>query len=329
VTSDDKELVQELRRAGLSTDAINAAWPRWWSDNAANSPSAQAELRFTLARRLGIAPKPLAESNKVEFVWRDHARFKHLRGESEVERAILTSYGESIATLLTQIVPGREPMVPPTAQQLRSAILERQKFVDLQSLLATCWALSIPVIHLRIFPLAAKSMHAMVVRSNERYSILLGRDAQVPAPIAFTLAHELAHIALGHLSNVSALVEVGEPGQDEPDREEIEADRYALELLTGRSNPEITTSFEHFNARELAAAVLSAGEEYRIEPGTLALCLAYRTRRWQTAQAALQYIYSEAKPVWREINKVAIAQIEDNDSDAGDYLRVVMGLPDE
>ena len=43
-----KALVKELLDAGLSEQAVKAAWPTWWSGAAASSPSARAELRFVL-----------------------------------------------------------------------------------------------------------------------------------------------------------------------------------------------------------------------------------------------------------------------------------------
>jgi Zn-dependent peptidase ImmA (M78 family) len=142
-------------------------------------------------------------------------------------------------------------------------------------LIATCWALGIPVVHLRVFPLDTKSMHAMVVTVDGRFAILLGRDASYPAPVAFTLAHELGHVLLRHLDGTSALIDLEDPATaHDADKQELEADAFALTLLTGSSDPDIQTNVDTFNATSLAAAVLDAGPRYRVEPGTLALCLA-------------------------------------------------------
>lgn len=56
---DSSKLFQELRKVGFSSDAIEAAWPSWWSDDISASPSSRAELRFALARKLGLSAKPL------------------------------------------------------------------------------------------------------------------------------------------------------------------------------------------------------------------------------------------------------------------------------
>jgi hypothetical protein len=308
VTTDAQKLRQQLKQSGISAKAIEAAWPAWWSDELEASPSSRAELRFTLARKLGISPKPLL-GERVEFIWRDRARFKHLAAGDDVRQDAITSFGVSIGKLLIKATPSTMfPLV--NASELREIVLSTEPFVDLRSLISICWSLGIPVIHLRVFPLDRKSMHAMVIEDNGRYAILLGRDSQYPAPIAFTLAHELGHIMLGHLQGTSAIVDLEEGEYDTPgDPQEDEADAFAISLLTGSANPEITTNIDNFSARSFARAALMAGPQHRVEPGTLALCLAYRLKNWPAAMAALSHIYTSGKPVWQEVNSIANTQI--------------------
>jgi hypothetical protein len=331
VDPDGTKLFNELRKAGLSGEAIRAAWPAWWSDEVAASPSGRTELRFALARKLGLAPKPLL-GERVEFVWRDEAKFKYLSTESDDQKAALTSFGVSIGRMLLRATPPGIDISNLSATHLREAILEDRPFVDLQSLLAACWAFGIPVIHLRIFPLSAKSMHAMVVQADGRHAILLSRDAQYPAPIAFTLAHELGHIALRHLKGTRALIDLKDPAEGgHNDPEETDADGYGLTLLTASPEPDIRTNLDSFNAPTLAGAVLHAAPLYRIEPGTLALCLAYRQQLWPIGMAALRYVYAERKPVWREVNGIADAALSWDalGEDAADFLRAVMTGDDD
>ena len=89
-----RKLRSRLRELGLSSAAIEAAWPGWWSDEANSSLSAQAELRFGVARRLGLDPRSLLDDREApRFMWREEARFKHLSGEGELEQAGITSFG--------------------------------------------------------------------------------------------------------------------------------------------------------------------------------------------------------------------------------------------
>lgn len=325
-----KKLTDELRRAGISKATIDAAWPSWWDGALAASPSGRAELRFALARRLGLRSQPLL-GERVEFVWNDEARFKHLTAEDEAARAAMTSFGMAIGKSLLQSVAEGPAMGAIDAARLREALLASRPFADLGGLVSTCWALGIPVIHLRVFPLDAKRMHAMVVHSNGRFAILLGHEARFPAQLAFTLAHELAHIMLGHLAGAPALVDLEDPATAaERDGQELEADGYALTVLTGSSDPTIETNIDDYNAPTLAQAVRRAAPVYRIDPGTLALCLAYRRQSWPVAMAALNMLYPDIGPLWQEVNGVAARQIgwDALTDDASDYLRSVMGLPD-
>jgi hypothetical protein len=326
--ADRKALRKKLKEAGLSDPLIDAAWPTWWSDEAFGSQSARAELRFTIARKLGLNPKSLFH-DQVEFVWKDEARYKHLSNETDAEKAALTSYGISVGRMLMRATKVEPTPGPFGALDLRESILQHAPFVDLQSLLATCWAIGLPVVHLRVFPLEAKRMAAMAVRAGGGHAILLGRDAQYPAPVAFTLAHEIGHIMLGHIASSSAIIDIGDPfGPLQGDGEEAEADRFALEMLLGTSKPDIQTNVERFNARQLAQAVLTYGPQHGVEPGTLALCLAHATDLWPVANAAMQHIYTQQKPVWHEVNGVAGGELDFSAlaDDQADYLRNIMGI---
>jgi hypothetical protein len=111
--------------------------------------------------------------------------------------------------------------------------------------------------------------------------------------------------------------------------EEADADRFALELLTGSNDPRVLPGVGSYNAPGLADAALKTSTQLSIEPGTLALCFGYSTHNWAVANSALKFIYSQAKPVWLEVNRVAEDQIQSDQvpSDSRAYLRAVLGLP--
>lgn len=323
-----KFLRRQLSKFGFSDSAISAAWPDWWTDEADLSRSAQAELRFSLARKLGLHPSALLEEDAPRFVWEDVAKFKHLTAEDERELAAITSFGISVAQGLVRAVPGERIHDRYSSQDIRTAIIRGQPFVRLVDLLATCWGLGIPVVYLKVFPLSAKRMCAMSVKVDGRYAILIGRDAQYPAPIAYYVAHELGHIMLGHLDASSALVDFGDPlTADDNDDEELAADAYALELLTGNARPFVDAKVQHFSGRRLAETLLAAQEELQTEAGTLALCFGHTTGDWAKVGAAMKHIYDRPKPVWSEVNHIAAqslnwGQVTD---DFQAFLTAVMG----
>ncbi|WP_245319327.1 ImmA/IrrE family metallo-endopeptidase [Consotaella salsifontis] len=170
-------------------------------------------------------------------------------------------------------------------------------------------------------------MHAMVVGMDGRFAVLLGKDAAYPAPVAFTLAHELGHVMLNHLAEAPALVDVQDPARfHDSDSQEREADQFALMLLTGSPEPDIQTNLSSFNSPTLAAAVLAASGEYGVEPGTLALCLAYRRNAWAVAMSSLRFIYKERKRASDEVNQIAETELDWSllNDEGAHFLRNVM-----
>lgn len=314
----------------MSDKTIDAAWPEWWSEELAGDASGEAELRFALSKRLGLAPRSLL-GEEVEFIWNDEARFKHLTAAQEAHRAALTSFGISFGHILLKATPNGPGLSGLAPEALRRAVHSQDRHVDLQTLVTLCWSLGVPVIHLRVFPLPTKSMHAMIVAHDGRHAILLGRDAQYPAPIAFTLAHEMGHAALGHLDDSPAIVDMEDPGRDggitEDDDEERAADRFALSLLTGSPEPIIELDRARFNSPTLAGAALKAAQQYGIEPGVLAMCLGFQRKAWPTAMSALKFIYKSKSPVWEYVNDVALGQIDFDrlSGDAATWVRTVIG----
>ncbi len=319
-----------IRKAGLSEAAVNAAWPEWWSDAAEASPSASAELRFTLARKLGLDPRSLMGEGQPKFIWDDSARFKGFSGDPNGERPILSSFGIALCRMLLAASPDTDPVVSVSAQGLRKSILSGRQHVGLLELLSSAWAMGIPVIHLRVYPLTAKRMSAMSVRLGERFAILVARDAMYPAPVAFHVAHELGHIFLGHLQDEHSIVDLESIDELSSgiDPEEQAADSYALELLTGRSAPEIVVEGPGAGARRLASEAIRVGQSERIEPGSLAMVYGHATKAWPTAMASLRHIYSQPMDAWNVINRIALQQLDlsqlSDESEA--FVRAVMGM---
>jgi hypothetical protein len=313
---------------GLSDEVIDLAWPSWWSDEAELSASARAELRFVVARRLGLDAIALVDNDEPHFVWKA-ATFKNLSAITDAQRAAITSYGTSLArTILSAVpeTPGRQDL---GALGLRARLLSGAEVVSLQDVLSLCWALGIPVMHLKVFPLKAKHMCAMAVRVRDRYAIILARKSNFPSQIAYYIGHELGHIALDHLASHPAVVDLEDPlgpgrGLDE---EEAAADRYALELLTGQAAPQVLTEARRFSAASLAEAVRVAGPQLHIDPGILALCFGHNTGIWNKVFAALKLIYPQSSPVGTYVNRVAFSQLEPGilSEEGEDYLRSATG----
>jgi Zn-dependent peptidase ImmA (M78 family) len=325
--SDAKTLRRELRQAGLTARAIDAVWPEWWSDDAGDSRSATAELRYTLARRLGLSPRSLFEG-APRFIWRDEAKYKNLGSATDEEVGILTSFGVAVGQCAMS-ASSSEYQAPNDAQFVRQAVLETSMVVGLADILAYCWGIGIPVLQLRLFPLARKRMHGMTVRVGGRFVILVGLETRFLAQAAFLIAHEIGHIVFRHVSESVALVDVEDPyDSGHSDDEETLATRYALELLTGSPEPTIEASVESFSARQLAVAAMGQAATERIDAGALALGLAHATGRWAQGFGALKLIPPGSVDVGEAINQVARHQLNwaQMSHESHSYLEKVLGF---
>lgn len=325
------DLRVELQRAGIATSAVDAVWPQWWSSEADGSLSATAELTFTVARRLGLSPQTLLDG-EARFVWRDETKFKRLTAAASKEEQALSSFGCAVARSVIAGTPGPATTTAFDAATVRAAILSDRLFVDALALLSFAWGIGIPVIQLRVFPLSQKRMHAMSAAAGGRAAVLLARDSSYLAPMAFTLAHELGHIMLGHLDGATAVIDVDDPltSPDLNDNEEVAADRFALELLTGDPEPQVLTDADRFSATELAGAVERAGPRLRIDPAMLALCAGHNNAQWEKVFGALKILAPGQVDVPGRVNDVARQQLAWSTmaDDSQDYLRVIMGLAD-
>ena len=283
-----------------------------------------------MARKLGLDPRSvLSEDDAPSFIWDDSAKYKNFKGSGDKEKQIITSFGMSIGRILLQGCEQTISIVGESAASLRASVLQHRPFVGIVELLSLLWGVGIPSAHLRVYPLSAKRMCAMTVQANGQFAILLARDSNYPAPLVFHLAHEIAHIALGHLGNGIALVDMADAKetQGEDDPEEQAADRYALELLTGTSKPNIMAAGAGNSAKQLAKEVMKAGSERQIEPGVLALCYGYSSEKWALANKALKYIYDAPQEAWVLINKMTKDQLswENMGDDASSYIREILG----
>ena len=320
-----------IRQVGLSPTIVDAAWPDWWSDEAEASDSAKTELRFSIARKLGLDPRTLLDDRAPLWIWDDAARFKSFRGDVQAHQPPISSFGMALGRILLSAADDAHVELSGqiSAARLRALMLQNRQAVGLIELLQLAWGLGVPVIHLRTYPLSAKKMSAMSVCLRGRFAVFLAKDSQYPAPSAFHLAHELGHIFLGHLAPGQSIVDLGGLGDpdDDADDEEQQADAFAMELLTGDAELRLQIEGEGRGARRLAEQALAVQEEHRIEAGIVALSYGFQTENWSTAIASLAHIYEKPFPVWQAVNRIAERNIRwsELEDESESYLRAVMG----
>ncbi len=155
----------------------------------------------------------------------------------------------------------------------------------------------------------------MVVYCDSRPVVLLTKKNEHPAWMLFVLAHEMGHLALRHVEarDGSALIDerVVEDEALIADPQEIDANAYALELLTG-GKKRLTLKFL-MKAGDLAENAKAYGAQHHIDPGHV--LNAVRNTRvkgevpWSLGNSALRLIDHEAS-VSRACREALLANIK-------------------
>lgn len=330
-----RQLIDRIDAAGVPKSYVRQLVPDWWTAEVEKLPSAIAELKLLFARRLGLEIAPLVGADEVKFSVPHGLKFKRavsLR-EGVSEPAVAYLYALSRALISASRL---EPQpLPATASALREAILSdtRVRWVSLNALLKFCWQHGIVVAHVRKFPPFARRLDAVSIRVSGRPVILLAKQAKPDAWQAFILAHEIAHLALGHVQDDEILVdEVFEAlsASDDEDPDEAAADEFALELLGQSARRIFKIDPDKTNAPALARVALETGKTLRVDPGHIVLRVANTYGLWPMGQAALRLLDRDADAP-ATINERA-AQFLDRDAlaiDATDAVVEALALPSD
>jgi Zn-dependent peptidase ImmA (M78 family) len=291
-----------------------AALPEWWDDQLWDDPASRSVGMMHLSRHLGIDITTLQDP-AATLRLRDFGvcKYKKQAGTTDDE-LLLTRVIATRAAQLAAAAMDRPFVAVPPAAALRAAILETAPWVGFEQLLDHCWAAGIPVIHVNNFPTDAKKKPmGLALRVNGRPAVVLCGEKAQPAWHLFILAHELGHLHHGHVPDNGALFDEAEtkakatdssaehmrPSElHQTDREEIEADQFAIALLTGKAD----TCFDVGRwpkADRLAQLATDFGRRNQVDPGHVVLNCAYTEGGgfWGVANAALKLLCPDADAV--------------------------------
>jgi hypothetical protein len=311
-------LIKRLEVAGFAGDFIRTCLPDWWDEQAEGSDSSWTHLQLGLAQRLSIDPLSLFDENApLQLSDVGRPKFKHLV-LSEAQQRAANGFGSGLARLLFAATPGATHELPASALELRHLLLEDalEPWVGFGQLLTLCFAFGIPVAHLTAFPAGIKGMAAMATSVGQRGAIFTARKPTHPAQVAFYIAHELGHLALGHVRDGRSIVEALtlDPNETDdglpPDDEETAADRFAFELLTGQPVLQVQGRSDRGTAKELVDKAVRTGHALRIDPGLIILCFGRATKRWPLGGAALKMLPDHDVAVTAQINRALRTQLD-------------------
>ena len=267
--------------------------PSWWEKSMEDDRDLTISLAMIVAKKLGISLLSLLTPGSNDFL-KDApcAAYKIRANDSAVTMtgtsALLCATAKAVLSGIEKQRPiENDPMIA------RKEILSSAKFVDLYSLLDFCWAYGIPVLTMTpTVPGASETSIAkwhrpdgIVFRHDGKYCIFLPSNKKFQAQHLFYLAHELGHVALGHLKNEGDFINddsitIGSA----QGKYEQEANQYAISLLNGNYvfQPTLSQSID-----SLVRWAIAEGREHQIDPGHLVLRNANEKSTYPLGMAAL------------------------------------------
>lgn len=294
-------LLRSLAGLGICKKAVTEVLPPWWDDAIADDPSGLDELKVMLARRFSLDPKSLfGNAEKPDFL---PVVRRYKGGREDLIRKLGASTGLANGLCRTALsLVGSQQL-----DQLKDPVALRQSilatgapYVGLTELLNVCWGANVPVLHITL-PEKVSKFDALVVSSAGRYAIALCRKESSEAWLAFHLAHELGHIAHGHLESEGMLVD--EKIEKDTAQQEVEANDYAAKLMGSAEVQPPRLSFKLSSAAEQFARV---GKINRVSPGHLALKAGSLANNFGAARRLLKRV--ELAPRGRELINERCAQ---------------------
>jgi IrrE N-terminal-like domain len=303
-TSNAAALYKTVAGLGLTRAQVRRLLPVWWDPAIEKESSGVAELAIHLSRRLSVDLSALIEGRLLPKGAASQVAFKH---SSSVEPTSLTA-ATFIASSLSQAVlaamrtPYTEiPRRPQDVQQQATA--GGANVLGFDALLDLCWSHGMPVIPLPNLPVGVRKMDGAALRIGDRPIIIIARKKSSRAWLSFILAHEIGHVALGHIQAGSSIVDVSlqetatYATDSANDPQEREADQFALQTMGGETvDQEVSTWDQGLTPVELAVRARQAAARLRIESGHFILRHAFSSRRWPEGMTALRFLSEDFDP---------------------------------
>lgn len=210
-----KELAKRAQRAGAPSDVVKRIV-------VAVDPRRVPEL---ISRAFGWDPANILADRLVPPALAAPVKLKR-RGVVADEGTGLLVLAESLARRSALAYRGEPGVVPGDPAALRRAILGDATQMTLEALVRWCWDAGVLVV-----PMQAKGgFGASAWLVGEQPVVVIKEAPDYKARWLFVLAHELGHVAHGHVTD-GAVVDVEKVWAGGDDAEEAQANAYALDLL--------------------------------------------------------------------------------------------------
>lgn len=295
-----KRLYTRLEAFGIERPyAIAVALPPGWRDSDTENPAVYSQALGLLARNLNLDLRSLQNEDRP-IQWQDCGPTLFKRNSSLSEDVLATARCLAVRAAQVACEALRTPIaaIPGSGAAIRNQIISKgHSCVDFENLADYCWDCGVAVLHVSRFPRGARKPDALAGVFNERPAIVIMKRHKYAAWLLFLLAHEIGHIALGHLTDNKVLVD-DRVAPDDSDALEAQANTFAVELLTGKPDIRYQAPY-NLNAEALAAQAIKTGLRDGVDPGFVALN--YADTKWLT---------STSSKVHFAVGNLALAAIE-------------------
>jgi hypothetical protein len=210
-----KELTKRAQRAGVPAAVIKQI-------AAAVDPR---QLTDVIGRAFGWDPRKIIAGELAPPVPEAALTLKRRRTIAHEDQALLR-LAESLAQQSARAYSGKPKAVPANPQALRRAVIGDATEMTLEALVDWSWKAGIVVAPME----AAGGFSAGAWVFGSQPVVVIKEAPDFMAYWLFALAHELGHLARGHVTG-GGLIDVERGWEGQSDRQEVEANAYALELL--------------------------------------------------------------------------------------------------
>jgi hypothetical protein len=315
-----EKIYANLKEKGLSSGYVDTViMPSWWKSLTSITPSDFINLAHSLSRRLSLDVQSILKLDMPhEFPPIPNPTFKKNKN-TEIEQLRLASYlNWRVVEIVGSAIREAYIPMPNTSFQIREEILAKYSSITLQTLIKYCWEHYLPVVHFNKFPKNTCKPDGIASNFSDRPVIVIGSAQKASSKLLFIVAHELGHIVLGHVKDGMLLDE--NLRKQERDDEENQADRFAIELLFGRTEPYKWD--KKLDLSRLQRMSQDFSKQDRVAQGAVLLNYAYQTNDWKKVNWFLKTVEPElinAPAVINDFLKIYLASEYLND-DASDYL---------
>ncbi len=281
------DLYERLERVGFPSAYVRAhILPDWWEDELASELENRRLAEMAIARTLKLPLATLGDGRAELKVGREEVvRFKKWQDTEEHTLLPTVIVARRVCELLVTCaklpsyhLEGR------AADTLRGQILRTEPYVDLIRLVDLCWKSGVPIVHLEKLPTGARRVDGLALMAGGRPCIALLSQRKGPAWLIWPAAHEMGHVAKGHLRDGDKIDVEIDLFSESPD--EREANDFAKALVYDCADDFKTEQV--IPPYDLMREAMERGPNHRVHPGCIITNYGFNMKAWDVASAALK-----------------------------------------